>query len=80
MLFFSENDIFTQLDRKNQLEKLNKDIDYLKSETESMSQTLDQLEKDPELVKKYAREKYHYKQADEDVFLITQDTIYQTAQ
>lgn len=79
MLFFSENDIFTQLDRKSQLEKLNKDIDYLKSETEEMSQTLDQLEQDPEMVKKIAREKYHYKQADEDVFLITQDTIYQPA-
>lgn len=74
---FDQNDVFTQMDRSKQLNKVKADIDYLRTKTEEMSRELDDLDRDPELVIKHTREKYHYKQKDEDVFLIIQDTVYQ---
>lgn len=76
MLVFDQNDWFTQWNRKKQLDEANKNIDFLKKEVAAMSEELHNLEHDPEVIKKYAREKYYYKQKDEDIFLIINDTVY----
>lgn len=76
MLVFDQNDLITQYKRKQQLKETQKNIDFLKAETERMSAELDELKTNPEVLKKYAREKYYYKSADEDLFIITEDTVY----
>lgn len=76
MLLFDQNDWFTQYRRKQQLAEMQKNIEFLRAETERMSKELEQLQTNPEVLKKYARERYNYKAADEDLFLITHDTVY----
>lgn len=75
MLFFDQNDWFTQMDRKDQLKEANNNVDFLKEEIESMSEELHQIKNDPEVASKYAREKYYHKKDDEDLFIITKDTV-----
>lgn len=76
MLVFDQNDLITQYKRKQQLAETQANIDFLRAETERMSAELAELKSNPEVLKKYAREQYYYKAADEDLFIITEDTVY----
>lgn len=76
MLFFDQNDWFTQRERQQQLEETQRTIDYLNAESDRMESTLKSLNTDPAFLEQYAREKYHLKRPKEDVYLITPDTIY----
>ena len=74
MLFFDQNDWFTQRERSNELRKTEESIRFLQSEVKRMNNELDDLNK-PEKLEQYAREKYHEKRDGEDVYLIIKDSI-----
>jgi len=74
MLFFDQNDWFTQHERSNELKQTEENIRFLESEVKRMNQELDDLNK-PEKLEQYAREKYHEKRDDEDVYLILRDSL-----
>ena len=76
MLFLDQNDLFTQKERVEELKESEKNIVFLKNEISKMAQELDEIKENPKKVEKYAREKYLYKKDNEDVFLITTDTVY----
>ncbi len=65
VLFLDKNDLFTQLERKQELRKLENQIELERKELES-------LKKNPATIEKYAREKYLMKKDNEDLFLITE--------
>lgn len=79
MLFFDQNDWFTQRKRQKQLEEVQETIDYLNAESDRMEASLEALNTDPAFLERFAREKYHLKRPTEDVYLITTDTVYPDA-
>ena len=72
VLFLDKNDLFTQLDRKRELHKLEKTKEYYSKQIELERKELESLKKNPATIEKYAREKYLMKNDNEDLFLITE--------
>lgn len=74
MLFFDQNDWFTQREREKERNELQEKIDHIRSESERMEQELNALNNSPGKLEQYAREKYHEKKDGEDVYLIITDS------
>ena len=74
MLFFDQNDWFEQHHRQKQLDDLQQNIEFLTGESNKMETQLHALNTDSNYLEKYAREHYHEKRDNEDVYLIIHDT------
>ena len=72
MLFIDHNDLFVQMDRQQQLDTLLQNKAYYESEIEKTRQNLTDLQSNPAALEKIAREKYLWKQDNEDIFIINQ--------
>ena len=70
MTFFDRNDFISQYSYKQELNKLQVDKQYFIDQVEENKQSIFELMSDPANLEKFAREKYHMKKDDEDVFLI----------
>ena len=71
MLFFDKNDLLTQISYRNNLNQMNQDKHYFIEEIKRNQVIMDDLETNPEALERFAREKYHMKKADEDIFVVT---------
>lgn len=70
MLFFDRNDLMSQYEYRNQLNKLQAEKEfYLKESTKAVND-LNELSTDKSKLEKFAREKYLMKKENEDVFVI----------
>lgn len=70
MLFFDRNDLFTQMERKNELKQIEDSKDYFaKKIAEGKKFTVD-MRSNADAVEKFVREKYLMKRDNEDLFLI----------
>ncbi|ANW95740.1 septum formation initiator [Wenyingzhuangia fucanilytica] len=74
MLFFDSNSYLYQLEYNREINKLEKTIDFYKSEIKKNRKTIEEHAVQ-ENINNYAREKYHYKKDDEFLYLIEYDTI-----
>lgn len=70
LLFLDRNDLFTQIDRANELRNLEKSKKYYQQEIANQHKELEALKNDPAALEKFAREKYRMKRDDEDLFLV----------
>ena len=70
MTFFDRNDFISQYSYKQELNKLEVDKVYYQVQIEENKTSIYELMSDPANLEKFAREKYHMKKDDEDVFLI----------
>ena len=77
MIFFDQNDWFTQHAREEELKQTQEKIDHLNSEVSRMDKELNDLNSSNTKLEQYAREKYHEKRDGEDVYIIIQDTVRQ---
>ena len=75
MLFFDQNDWFTQRARQKNLNQLNENIEYLTQGADEMEVELKELNTNPFKLETYAREKYNEKRDNEDVYIILRDSI-----
>lgn len=73
MLFFDQNNIFRQIQLRNELERANEQKQFYLNEIRNDSLFLEQLKNDPEVKEKYAREHYLMKKDDERVFSIIRE-------
>jgi cell division protein FtsB len=71
LTFFDRNDLFTQLDLFQQVQKLKSERDYYKADIDQNKKMMQSLQTDPKALEKYAREVYLMKKQDEDVFVIS---------
>lgn len=69
MVFFDTNSLLIHLELKKEIQKLEKQKDFLRTEIERDKQILDKLS-DPEELEKFAREQYYLKKKDEEIYLI----------
>ena len=68
--FFDRNDLFTQFDRKQELKKLETSKDFYEHEIKDTRKNLTDLNNDPAILEKMARENFFMKRNGEEVFLI----------
>jgi cell division protein DivIC len=73
MLFFDRNDVFTQRERKKQLEDLQLSKQYYSDRISAERKELQQLKSNPATLEKFAREKYLMKKDDEDLFIVPEN-------
>ena len=69
MLFFDSNSYLNHNRLSNDINQLQKDKQHYKKEIKKDSIALEELSS-PEGLEKYAREKYHMKKENEEIFLI----------
>lgn len=67
--FFDRNDWFTQRQRIEELQTTKDNIAYLRAEIAAMKAKKDGLENNPAVLEKFARENYHLKKDNEDIFV-----------
>ncbi|HEY4326978.1 MAG TPA: septum formation initiator family protein [Mucilaginibacter sp.] len=72
MIFFDKNDLFSQYQYRQQVNKLKQEREFYQKETDKVKKDLDELTSNPKKLEKFAREKYLMKKDNEDVFVIVQ--------
>ncbi|SHN10146.1 FtsB family cell division protein [Mucilaginibacter sp. OK098] len=73
MIFFDKNDLFSQYQYHQEVNKLKLERDFYQKETEKVAKDLDELTSNPQKLEKFAREKYLMKKDNEDVFVIVKE-------
>jgi cell division protein FtsB len=72
MIFFDNNDLFSQYEYRTQVNKLKKERDFYKAQTDQVTKELNELTSNRQQLEKFAREKYLMKKDNEDIFVILQ--------
>ncbi|MCW3113497.1 MAG: cell division protein DivIC (FtsB), stabilizes FtsL against RasP cleavage [Segetibacter sp.] len=72
--FFDRNDLWTQLDRKHELQKLETSKTFYEQEIATTRKDLMDLNNNPAVLEKFAREKFYLKKANEEIFIIDDST------
>jgi cell division protein FtsB len=73
--FFDRNDVFTQWDRKKELQKLETSKHFYEAEIETTKKDLRDLEYDQAYFEKYARENFYLKRPHEEVFIVEDSAV-----
>ncbi len=73
LAFFDQDNLFRQFKLARELDEAREKQEYYSSEYKKDSTLNEQLENDPEVMEKMAREKYLMKKDDEKIFLIVED-------
>lgn len=79
MVFFDQNDLLTQRNRQKELDKMKDNIEFMTRESGKMKEKLHNLNSDTAYLEKYARQHYHEKRDNEDLYLIVPDTTSSTS-
>ena len=72
LLYFDKNDVFTQFELVTKCNKLNTEKEYYISEIEKNKKEIVELQNNKKSLETFAREKYHMKRDNEDVFVFVQ--------
>jgi len=71
IIFIDDRDLVTtQFRHKVELQKLEESKKYYEQQIATTRLELQQLKSDPAVLEKYAREKYHMKRDNEDIYLV----------
>ena len=70
MIFFDQNSYLLHKELDDDIQKLEEDINYYKSELAKQEEQLKNLEKNKDSYERLAREKYFMKKPNEDIFII----------
>lgn len=70
MLFFDRNDMFTQMERRSELDELRQSKQYFEKQIAENRKFSKDLQFNASAIEKYAREKYLMKRENEDLFII----------
>lgn len=73
--FFDRNDLLTQWDRKQELQKLETSTTFYEKEIAATKKSLTDLNNEPAILEKFAREQFFLKRPDEDLFIISDTGI-----
>ena len=69
MVFFDTNSLLIHLELKREIDKLEKQQEFLREEIANDKKIIEKLS-DPEELEKFAREQYYLKKKDEEIYLI----------
>ena len=74
VVFFDGNDLITQVQRRQKLGELERERDYYKGKISQVEHERDALLNNPDLLEKFARERYLMKRPREAVYVIVRDS------
>jgi len=74
MMFFDRNDVFLQVKRIRDLNRLQESEKVMTQKIVATKNELELLKTNPETLERYAREKYLMKKDNEDLFIVTFDS------
>lgn len=74
MLFFDENSFLNHREFNKEINKLKSEQEYLNNEIKQDKELINKL-KNKEELEKFAREEYHMKKENEEIYLIEYDTL-----
>lgn len=74
MVFFDENSFLNHREFNNEIDKLNNEKEYYKSQIKKDKELIDKLKSKEEL-EKFAREEYKMKKENEEIYIIEYDTL-----
>lgn len=69
MVFFDTNSLRIHMELKSEIDKLEKQKEYLSEQIESDKKIIEKLS-DPKELEKFARERYYLKRKNEEIYLI----------
>lgn len=70
IVFLDENSLIQRAKHRREIEALTSEIEKYRKQYEKDTETLKELEENPEAMEKIAREKYLMKKPNEDIFII----------
>jgi cell division protein FtsB len=70
MIFFDKNDVFTQMQRRSELAEIEDSKSYFSQKIEESKKFSKEIQSDAAAIEKFARERYHMKRENEDLFLV----------
>lgn len=70
IVFFDDFNLIKRWQVNNENKKLEQDLKYYQDEIDKNKQLIMKLKTDTAYLEKYAREKYHLKKKNEDVFIV----------
>lgn len=73
MLFIDTNSWLIHRDLSKKIDKLEDRKEFYKNEISNDRKTLDEINNNPEMLEKYARERFYMKKKDEDIFIIKEE-------
>ncbi|PGH38710.1 MAG: septum formation initiator [Candidatus Nephrothrix sp. EaCA] len=71
--FLDSNDLISRYKMASRIRSLNRQKEYYLEKIKEVEKDRDELLNNPELLEKYAREKYLMKRKNEDIFIITKE-------
>lgn len=74
LTFFDRNNLFTQLNYRADLAKLTAEKQFYVTETKKLNTELKAIVESPAYLEKAAREKYYFKRANEEIYIVVPDT------
>lgn len=72
MVFFDSNDVFTQVRYLQRLHAAGEEKKYYLERIKEVTRDREELQNNPQLLEKFAREKYLMKRPEEDLFLVVE--------
>ena len=73
MLFLDTNSWIIQRNLNKKIEKLEDRKEFYKNEISNDRKALDEISNNPDMLEKYARERFFMKKKNEDIFIIKED-------
>ncbi|HEU4717439.1 MAG TPA: septum formation initiator family protein [Bacteroidia bacterium] len=74
IFFFDRNDVFSQVDRRAEVKKLQQEADYYRNEIANNKSEISELKSNPKELERFAREHYLMKRDGEDIFVVVEDS------
>ena len=75
LFFFDGNDLISQIERRRKLAELERERDYYKGKIGEVERERDALLNNPDLLEKFARERYLMKRPREAVYVVVRDSV-----
>lgn len=73
MIFFDKNNFIDQYKLREQYSKVLEEKEYYQAQIEQARKEREQLFTDEQALEKFAREKYHMKKDEEEVFIVVEE-------
>ena len=73
MLFFDTNSWLINRDLSKKIDKLENRKEFYKNEISNDRKALNEINNNPEMLEKYARERFYMKKKNEDIFIIKEE-------
>ncbi|WP_448519033.1 FtsB family cell division protein [Rhodoflexus sp.] len=70
MAFFDGNNLYSQYEQRKRINELRQERDFYKTNVDRLEKEIAELNHNPKMLEKFAREKYLMKKPNEDIYIV----------